>query len=142
MKSSIFVLDPIKGVFWPFKVDRQILLPQTVCFLKLLIVWFVTILSISDKNFCQLLWWCSTTAFNNRHWHAPLIKLSSLSINVTRFVQDRSEQGNLEQYCKQSRQVFMNASKWVFQELCCIHDTLHVVTLPYVKKSKIYLGNP
>ena len=30
MKSSIFVLDKIKGVFWPFKVARRILLTQTV----------------------------------------------------------------------------------------------------------------
>ena len=30
MESSIFVLDPIKGVFWPFKVDQQIYLTPTV----------------------------------------------------------------------------------------------------------------
>ena len=30
MESSIFVLDPIKGVFWPFKVDRRIYLTDTV----------------------------------------------------------------------------------------------------------------
>ena len=30
MESSIFVLDPIKGVFWPFKVERRIYLTDTV----------------------------------------------------------------------------------------------------------------
>ena len=30
MESSIFVLDPIKGVFWPFKVERRSYLTDTV----------------------------------------------------------------------------------------------------------------
>ena len=30
MESSIFVLDRIKGVFWPFKVERRIYLTDTV----------------------------------------------------------------------------------------------------------------
>ena len=32
MESSIFVSAPFKGVFWHFKVDRRILLTQTVLF--------------------------------------------------------------------------------------------------------------
>ena len=30
MESSNFVSDPIRGVFWPFKVDRRIYLTPTV----------------------------------------------------------------------------------------------------------------
>ena len=30
MESSIFVWDPIKGVFWPFKAEWQIYLTDTV----------------------------------------------------------------------------------------------------------------
>ena len=30
MESSIFVLDPNKGMFWPFKFERRIYLTDTV----------------------------------------------------------------------------------------------------------------
>ena len=38
MESSIFVSDPIKGVFWPIEVERRIYLTDTVRFCNLILI--------------------------------------------------------------------------------------------------------
>ena len=53
MESSIFVLNPIKGVFWPFKVERRIYLTDTVYSMNSF--YFISVLKVSAIKFQKLM---------------------------------------------------------------------------------------